>query len=380
MGLNIVSEVNSLQQAKQGNITAISSLMNRLLKSQCMMAAVDQEENCLHILIESDLRSLDDDLRIPNRTVLVAMLKKWFVSLEVQKVSSLHISWQQTGQDAPAWTELVQIDPPAMIALETDSNDETMLQDNMRDGSVPTQPQLNHGTSDAVNSLDGSVVLSEPPHLTEPAVTIAPSQLEPEIAARNESFDDIFGNDPIGSIGASDNELLQLALQPLPDLPLPEVVPSPEATEIFMLMDVPTNVPTTPAATIVKPKVEPNVLTTNPAQAASMDSQANLSIIDPAAAETGNIMNQASESPAAGNSRNWFHTNSFLLQFGQYLVICGLIIGLVQGLHSTLRPAKPDKAVRPTAAMQVVSTDSVADNSGAAGQSGAPKQNLVQQK
>jgi hypothetical protein len=98
-----------VEQAKQGNVSAIASLMNRLLKSQAMIANVERDGDRLDILIESDLRSLDDEMRIPNRQVLVGMLKKWFVTLEVKTVNSLTISWQQTGCDEPAWTEEIYL-------------------------------------------------------------------------------------------------------------------------------------------------------------------------------------------------------------------------------------------------------------------------------
>ncbi len=98
-----------IEKAKQGNVNAIASLMNRLLKSQAMLANVERDGDRLEILIESDLRSLDDEVRIPNRQVLVGMLKKWFVTLEVKTVNSLTISWQQTGCDEPAWTEEIYL-------------------------------------------------------------------------------------------------------------------------------------------------------------------------------------------------------------------------------------------------------------------------------
>lgn len=98
-----------VEQAKQGNINAIASLMNRLLKSQGMLANVERDGDRLEILIESDLRSLDDEVRIPKRQVLVGMLRKWFITLEVQTVSSITISWQQTGSDEPAWTEEINL-------------------------------------------------------------------------------------------------------------------------------------------------------------------------------------------------------------------------------------------------------------------------------
>jgi len=98
-----------VEQAKQGNINAIGSLMNRLLKSQGMLANVERDGDRLEILIESDLRSLDDEVRIPKRQVLVGMLRKWFITLEVKTVSSITISWQQTGSDEPAWTEEINL-------------------------------------------------------------------------------------------------------------------------------------------------------------------------------------------------------------------------------------------------------------------------------
>ena len=98
-----------VEKAKQGDVNAIASLMNRLLKSQGMLANVEGEGDRLEILIESDLRSMDDEVRIPKRQVLVGMLKKWFITLEVQNISSIKISWQQTGFEEPAWTEEINL-------------------------------------------------------------------------------------------------------------------------------------------------------------------------------------------------------------------------------------------------------------------------------
>jgi hypothetical protein len=98
-----------VEKAKQGHVNAIASLMNRLLKSQAMLANVERDGDRLEILIESDLRSLDDEVRIPNRQVLVGMIKKWFITLEVKTVSSITVSWQQTGFEEPAWTEEIYL-------------------------------------------------------------------------------------------------------------------------------------------------------------------------------------------------------------------------------------------------------------------------------
>lgn len=101
-----------VEQAKQGNVNAIASLMNRLLKSQGMLANVERDGDRLEILIESDLRSLDDEVRIPKRDILVGMLKKWFITLEIQNVASIRISWQQAGESEPVWTEEIYLVEP----------------------------------------------------------------------------------------------------------------------------------------------------------------------------------------------------------------------------------------------------------------------------
>lgn len=106
-----------VEKAKQGDVNAIASLMNRLLKSQAMLANVERDSDRLEILIESDLRSLDDEVRIPNRQVLVGMIKKWFITLEVQTVSSITVSWQQTGFEEPAWTEEIYLVEPENLNI-----------------------------------------------------------------------------------------------------------------------------------------------------------------------------------------------------------------------------------------------------------------------
>ncbi|NUN63180.1 hypothetical protein HCU40_00095 [Pseudanabaena biceps] len=45
------------------------------------------------------------------------MLKKWFVTLEVQNVSSMIISWQQAGSTEPAWTEEIYLMEPENIDI-----------------------------------------------------------------------------------------------------------------------------------------------------------------------------------------------------------------------------------------------------------------------
>jgi hypothetical protein len=141
-----------VEQAKQGNVNAIASLMNRLLKSQAMLANVERDGDLLEILIESDLRSQDDEVRIPNRQVLVGMLKKWFVTLEVKNVSVISVSWQQTGFDEPAWTEEIYL----IEREDLNTNENGGITEARQRPRIPPLPVLPlksmHDRSDRVNS------------------------------------------------------------------------------------------------------------------------------------------------------------------------------------------------------------------------------------
>ncbi|GBO52084.1 hypothetical protein APA_4389 [Pseudanabaena sp. lw0831] len=141
-----------VEQAKQGNVNAIASLMNRLLKSQAMLANVERDGDRLEILIESDLRSLDDEVRIPNRQVLVGMLKKWFVTLEVKNVSMISVSWQQTGFDEPAWTEEIYLVEQENLNI-SENGGITETQQRPRIPPLPVLPLKSmHDRSDRANS------------------------------------------------------------------------------------------------------------------------------------------------------------------------------------------------------------------------------------
>lgn len=127
-----------IEQARQGNVAAITDLMNRLLKSQGMLANVEREGDHLEVLIKSDksyLRSLDDELQVPNRQVLMRMLEKLFSTLEVQAISRITISWQQTGFDKPVWTEEISL-------LNNDTNINHMTDATQNGGIDSSQERL----------------------------------------------------------------------------------------------------------------------------------------------------------------------------------------------------------------------------------------------
>lgn len=286
-----MTQSSLVEQAKQGNENAIASLMNRLLKSQGMLANVERNGDHLEILIESDLRSLDDEMRIPKRQVLVGMLKKWFVTLEVKTVSSIKISWQQTGFDEPAWTEEVSL---------IDQNDQLNpkeLNPNITENSgideLPRQPKIM-----PLPVFPPKTMRNDEP--TNPSGDR--TNISNQSTTKPPDLDEMFGE--------------VSSLEPLPNIaPNPEKIPdianisTSSGSEILMLSDVP-----------VIPDTE-------------------------------EIRDFQSEQPISVNPLSWqtlFTTPSFIIQLVQYLVVCGIIILTLRTIHTVFGGSKAPKAASVT--------------------------------
>ena len=270
-----------VEQAKLGNINAIASLMNRLLKSQGMLANVERDGDCLEILIESDLRSLNDEVRTPKRQILVGMLRKWFVTLEVQTVSSIKISWQQTGADQPAWTEEI-------FLVEPDNRDIS------QNGGI-TEPQRR------LKIQPLPVFPSPPIHESNLSSDRAANQRNP--TASSPDLDEMFGEINSPSLLPNTTSVSNLSS----DL---ESFKSSSDEELLFFADVP-------------PTPEPQ------AEIRSFQS------------EPQSELTSSSRSTAW---QTLIKTPSFAIQFLQYCVVCAIIILTLRGLHAALGSSKAPKA------------------------------------
>jgi len=272
-----------VEQAKLGNVNAIASLMNRLLKSQGMLANVERDGDCLEILIESDLRSLNDEVRIPKRQILVGMLRKWFVTLEVQTVSSIKISWQQTGADQPAWTEEI-------FLVEPDNRDIS------QNGGI-TEPQRRP----KIQPLP--VFPSPPMHESNLSSDRAANQRNP--TASSPDLDEMFGEINSPSFLPNTTSVSNLSSD------LESFKSSPDEELLFFA-----DVPPTP-----EPQAEIRSFQSEPQSELTSSSR--------------------SSSPAW---QTLVKTPSFAIQFLQYCVVCAIIILTLRGLHAALGSSKAPKA------------------------------------
>jgi hypothetical protein len=326
-----MSENPLVEQAKQGDVNAIGSLMNRLLKSQGMLANVERSGDRLEILIESDLRSLDDEMRIPKRPVLVGMIKKWFVTIEVKTVSSLKISWQQAGSEEPAWTE--------EIFLVEQESQETQ-------GS-----SVIASTEKAVANVLGNGGLSETKAgLTIPPLPVFPRRAMPEQDIPKQSMPEQY-RDRINSLNSDDSatspdldamfgesnveesnfgetnvaESLQSIASPeylSSDLENPQSFQQPE---VLFLADV-------------APPEMANVVT-----APELDRELERELEQDLEQEVSNS-NPEEMSPESNSlSKILFQTPSIPIQFVQYVVVCAVIIFAIRGIHAALGTTKAPK-------------------------------------
>jgi hypothetical protein len=286
-----------------------------------MLANVERSGDRLEILIESDLRSLDDEVRIPKRPVLVGMIKKWFVTIEVQTVSSLKISWQQTGEEEPAWTEEI-----FLVEQESQDTEETQI-NNVSDPNA---------VGNALDDVLGNGGLSSElkARLTMPPLPVLPRRAIPEQSSTEQSSTELpmpeQSSDRLNSdFSTTSPDLDAMFGEPnvsesLQSISVPEYLSSdlenPQSfqnPEVLFLADVS---PAEMAATEIDEKV---------------DEELNQEVSNSEPEEI---------SPAINPPRKiLLETPSIPIQFAQYVVVCAVIILALRGIHAALGTTKIPK-------------------------------------
>lgn len=92
-----MTQPNILELAKQGNVKAITALINRQLQPKGITAKAVLKEGCLQIMLES--------AQVPNQEALVAFLRKGITGLEVKSIERIKVYGRQTGEEFPAWNQ-----------------------------------------------------------------------------------------------------------------------------------------------------------------------------------------------------------------------------------------------------------------------------------
>uniref|UniRef100_A0ACD5GY35 Uncharacterized protein n=1 Tax=Desertifilum tharense IPPAS B-1220 TaxID=1781255 RepID=A0ACD5GY35_9CYAN len=92
-----MSQTNLFELAQQGDVTAISRLMNRSLKPQGVVAKVTLKNGCLYVLVESEA--------IPNQSTLTEWIHDGIKNLGLSSIEKLKIYGRQTGYTSNAWVQ-----------------------------------------------------------------------------------------------------------------------------------------------------------------------------------------------------------------------------------------------------------------------------------
>ncbi|MEH2001387.1 MAG: hypothetical protein V7L00_22035 [Nostoc sp.] len=92
-----MTQPNILKLARQGDVQAIASLMNRHLRPKAITAKVAFKDACLEVMLES--------AQVPNQQISVAFVRKGLRALGAASVEIVKVYGQQTGNEFPAWSK-----------------------------------------------------------------------------------------------------------------------------------------------------------------------------------------------------------------------------------------------------------------------------------
>ncbi len=96
-----MSESDLVARAKQGDVIAITSVLNKILQSQGITAKVQVKNGCLHILLESP--------QVPEQQSAIFFIQKTINNLKIASIQSIKIYGQQIGKSHADWTEILQL-------------------------------------------------------------------------------------------------------------------------------------------------------------------------------------------------------------------------------------------------------------------------------
>ncbi|MDY6784126.1 MAG: hypothetical protein SW833_16525 [Cyanobacteriota bacterium] len=90
-------EPNLLEAARQGNVDAIASLLNRSFQPQGIAADASLEGDCLQVVLTAET--------VPNRDACVNRIRQGLVRLAAVTIKRAKVSGKKTGAEVPAWEE-----------------------------------------------------------------------------------------------------------------------------------------------------------------------------------------------------------------------------------------------------------------------------------
>lgn len=105
------SKQNPVELAKQGNIEAITALMNRHLHPKGITAKAALEDGSLKVMLEAS--------EVPDQEVLVEFVHRGIAGLKSNVIRHLAIYGKQIGMSVPDWSTTFDLHQPLPVQVQT---------------------------------------------------------------------------------------------------------------------------------------------------------------------------------------------------------------------------------------------------------------------
>lgn len=92
---------NLLELARQGNVEAIATLLNRALQPKGILARVGLRDDCLFISLVGE--------RVPSEKIFTSFIQQAIQRLDIPFITTVQVYGSQTGQTTPAWHREVKL-------------------------------------------------------------------------------------------------------------------------------------------------------------------------------------------------------------------------------------------------------------------------------
>ena len=96
-----MTQQNLRELLKQGDPKAIASSINRTLKPKGISADVTRDDDCLHIILESD--------KVPSQMALVDFIRSGMTNLGVESIHTVKVYGRRTGDGSAAWEDEIEL-------------------------------------------------------------------------------------------------------------------------------------------------------------------------------------------------------------------------------------------------------------------------------
>ncbi|MCY7285046.1 MAG: DUF4429 domain-containing protein, partial [Cyanobacteria bacterium CAN_BIN43] len=146
------SQPSLLELAKQGDVKAITALINRQLEPKGITAKVSLKESVLQVMLEGD--------QVPDQQALVAFIRKGLTGLAVKAIQKVKVYGRQTGEDFPTWNQDFRLGEPSNSG-DISSLNQSVTSSIMTDESLQVRPtEIDRNLCYQANGSNGQIRLT----------------------------------------------------------------------------------------------------------------------------------------------------------------------------------------------------------------------------